>query len=257
MKITAGEPVEPFDIGLVFAGNTTDSQENILREAAARWDIDGEGGTIAQSGPCVARTTRFAGSGPDYREVAVGSIVLDREDARILEFAGMFAAAMEHHIAHVLGFGLERDWRRKGLLRSVARADSAADVQFTGPLAIAAFDAAGGSGYTGGGRVPVENVGPGAGEHWRGSVFGNELMTHLLADASPPLSLITIESLADMGYGIDLTRADEYTLPEAGASRMFVPPAAGPVIRLGDDILRNPVMVVDRDGRVVRIHDPR
>lgn len=221
-------------------------------------NIDGEGGTVVKSGPCVRRSVRFTGSGNIYQEVAVGSMMLDREDVRAMEFDGLLRAAMEHQMAHVLGFGFERLWGPKGLFRAVADpvADSVPDQFFSGPLAIAAFDAAGGSRYAGGGKVPVENAGTGIGEHWRRSVFGNELMTHLLTDGSPPLSLITIEAMADLGYGVDLTRADGYTLPQTGDL-----PAAdrldGPVLDLGDDLLRSPVMVVDREGRVLRVRGPR
>lgn len=242
--------------GFCFAGSPSINTEvDDLMILVAASNVDGEGGTVVQSGPCVSRAIQFAGSGLIYQEVTVGSIVLDREDVRALEADGMLQAAIEHQIAHVLGFGFTRLWGLDGLFRSVAGADSAPDQYFRGPLAIAAFDAAGGSRYTGGGKVPVENVGPGVGEHWRASVLGDELMTYVLTGGSPPLSLITIESIADLGYGVDLTQADRYTLPEAGASRVARPPA-GPVIHLGNDLLDNPVMVVDREGRVVRIYDP-
>ena len=50
--------------------------------------------------------------------------------------------------------------------------------------------------------------------HWRGTVFGNELMASNV-DAQYPyfLSAITIQSLADLGYKVDPSQADPYTLP--------------------------------------------
>ncbi|MDE2653580.1 MAG: hypothetical protein F4087_14125 [Gemmatimonadetes bacterium] len=243
--------------GSCFAGSPSiDTGVDDLMILITVRNVDGEGGTVIQSGPCIWRSVQFTGTRIIRQEVAVGSMALDREDVRALEADGLLRAVLEHHIAHVLGFGFDRSWRLRGLFGSAAVEGSPPDQYFTGPLATAAFDAAGGVRYAGGGGVPVENVGPGTGEHWRGSVFGDELMTNVLKDGSPPLSLITIESLADLGYGVDLTRADEYTLPGAGAPRMAAPTRTGPVFHFGDDLLRNPVLVVDRQGRVVRIHGP-
>ena len=77
---------------------------------------------------------------------------------------------------------------------------------FDGPNAIAAFDAIGGSAYTAGEKVPVENVQSGAGtrdSHWRLSVFANELMTGIMSPTSSPLSRVTVASLRDLGYEVD------------------------------------------------------
>jgi hypothetical protein len=66
--------------------------------------------------------------------------------------------------------------------------------------------------------VPVENTG-GAGtrdSHWRESTFNNELMTGYLNNGSNPLSRITVASLADIGYQVDISRADAYS-PPAGS----------------------------------------
>lgn len=54
-------------------------------------------------------------------------------------------------------------------------------------------------------------------------MFGNELMTGFVGAAGNPLSRMTAASLDDMGYGVDLTAAEPYSLPnhlmlaEAGA----------------------------------------
>ena len=86
-------------------------------------------------------------------------------------------------------------------------------------------------------------------------MFGDELMVPVLRTRDPPLSLITIESLADIGYGVDVAGGDPYTLPGTGASRT-ARPSDGPVAHLGDDLLRRPILIVDRSGRVVRVYDP-
>lgn len=91
-----------------------------------------------------------------------------------------------------------------------------ADSHFVGPKAIAAFDAAGGTAYSGG-KVPLQNNGEyGTDARWRGSVFGNELMSSTYAWGEPhPLSAITVQSFADLGYVVDVEAADAYTLPKA------------------------------------------
>ena len=72
--------------------------------------------------------------------------------------------------------------------------------------------------------------------------------------------------MVDIGYeGVDLSAADDYVLPpslyaNADARRTGgdADRAAGPEggITLGDDILRMPLVVVDRDGNVVRVIPP-
>lgn len=82
-----------------------------------------------------------------------------------------------------------------------------------------AFNKAGGLEYQGK-KVPVA-IGDDA--HWRGNVFGNELMSTSYG-SKPPLSLITIQSFADLGYKVDETLAQAYTLPKES-------PRAKPVAR--------------------------
>ena len=149
---------------------------------------------------------------------------------------------MVHETTHVLGFGPR--WVQLNLL------DQETDPHFTGPRAIAAFDAAGGADYSGA-KVPTQ---PGQG-HWRESVFGSELMTSsLFVNRREPLSAITLEALVDMGYHVDLSFADDYELdgPESDVGSMD--PAR--IINLADDFDRGPVVVIDPRGRTVRIITP-
>ena len=94
-----------------------------------------------------------------------------------------------------------------------------ADSHFVGPKAIKAFDAAGGTLYRGG-KVPLKNDGNhGTDALWRGSVFGRELMSGNYVWGEPhPLSAITVQSFADLGYVVDVQAADAYTLPRAAGS---------------------------------------
>ena len=209
-------------------------------------DIDGPGRTLAQAGTCRLR---------DGSMLPVASVAFfDVSDFDDLIDSGDATELAAHEIAHALGFGLL--WRPLGLLRNPAFGVGAIDAHFVGPLAIAAFDAAGGADYTGGAKVPVENLGGGgsANLHWRGSVLGGELMRPLNRIGSPEtFSAITIQSLADLGYMVDVSLAEPYTLPGVGAADEN----PGRVVDLGDDILTGPVEVVDADGRVVRVLDRR
>ena len=105
-----------------------------------------------------------------------------------------------HEIGHVLGFASEV-WDEFGFYQNSPNGDG----HFNGPLAIAAFDDAGGRDYKGA-NVPLQN-----GEsHWNVSVLEGELMTPY---GGGTLSAITVQTLADLGYGVDVTQADDFTLP--------------------------------------------
>ena len=209
---------------------------------AAVDEIDGPGGTLAQAGACWRRVGTLM---PLY-----GLMLFDVADLERLEQRGTLEDVVLHEMGHVLGIGTM--WSRLGLLRDPASETEAPDTHFTGPLAIEAFDEAGGTGYRGA-KVPVENMGgPGSrNSHWRETVLRTELMTpSVRIGGSSPLSAITIQSLADLGYSVDTTAADPYRLPNADAARDIDP---GRLIPYGDDIWRGPVVIVDRDGRIVRV----
>ena len=209
---------------------------------AAVDEIDGPGGTLAQAGACWRRAGTLM---PLY-----GRMEFDVADLERLEQRGTLEDVVLHEMGHVLGIGTI--WSRLGLLRDPASETEAPDTHFTGPLAIEAFDEAGGTGYRGA-KVPVENMGgPGSrNAHWRETVLRTELMTpSVRVGGSSLLSAITIQSLADLGYEVDPTVADPYRLPDADAARDIDP---GRLIPYGDDIWRGPIVVVDRDGRTVRV----
>jgi len=70
-----------------------------------------------------------------------------------------------------------------------------------------------------------------------------------------PLSAITIQSLADLGYTVDVSIAEQFTLPGTTGADIVAPRRK---IAYGEDILRGPIVVVDRWGRIVRvIPEPR
>ncbi|WP_419163370.1 Ig-like domain-containing protein [Candidatus Palauibacter sp.] len=212
-------------------------------------EMDGPGGTLAAAGPCIVRVS----SGLPV----AGRMRFDAADVARLQESGDLLDVVLHEMAHVLGLGTL--WERFFLLRNSSTASFSLDTHFAGRAAIQAFDEAGGTAYTGGRKVPVENSTGRSGadnRHWRRSVFGLELMTAVeVLGVREPVSAITIRSLADLGYSVNTDLADPYRLPLAGAVEA---PAPGRAIFRGDDILREPIRVVDADGRTVRVigNDP-
>ena len=241
------------DIELGCAGITTDRRvetvDDILIVAAIRW-INGPLGPLAGAAVCGVR------DGPGGLPF-MGAMLFDEGDLEWLEDRGDLEDVVLHEIGHVLGIGTM--WDAHGLLRNPSLPnDRGADTHFPGPMAIEAFDEAGGMSYFGGKKVPVENrAGPGSGDsHWRQSALGTELMTPMEnADVPDPLSAITIQSLADMGYTVDVSLAEPFDLLGAAASvddphRIIDPDR---VVPYGDDILPSSIIVVDRNGRIVRM----
>ena len=207
--------------------------------------IDGPGNVLGAAGPCFIRVP---GSLP-----IVGQMRFDTDDLAQLEDAELLGPVILHEMAHVLGFGTL--WSQFDLLED-PHLSGGLDPHFTGPLAIAAFDAAGGATYSGG-KVPVEDCPEDlcggsdegtADSHWRESVFGRELMTGFVALGSNPLSRITLQAFADEGYTVTLGGADDYTV---GGNLRSGDLVAGRRIRLHDDIAKGPIFGIDASGTVV------
>ena len=222
---------------------TVDTIDDLMIVAAVV-EIDGPGGTLGAAGPCWIRS--------ELGLPFFGRMVFDVADMEFMEREGLLKPVILHEMGHVLGIGVLWDYDAHDLLRNPSSASNTLDTHFTGQLAIEAFDSAGGADYTGA-KVPVENTG-GRGtinSHWRRSVFGNELM---IGWASPgaPLSAITIQSLADMGYTVDTSLAEAYRLPDAATAASMLKNA----IKLENDIINVPIVVVDRNGRIVRVIPP-
>ncbi len=186
-----------------------------------------------------------------YRESSelplIGAILLDVEGVP----QGQVDDLILHAFGHMLGFG--SSWGGLDLLRNRSRENPGADTHFTGHMAIAAFVAAGGANYPGP-KVPVEND-PTDGTvdyHWRESVFGTELMTSgLRRGVADQLSAITIQSLADIGYTVDVEESDAFVLPVDSASASAAEQRPG--IDLSEDVETVPAVFYDRQGRVVRV----
>ncbi len=239
-----------FDIELVFLGHFPESQKEVIQYAARRWmsviveDLPDYTLTQGWSGTCGDQSIAIP-SGEridDLRIYAIGDNEhyalgwggprLSRETTH-LPVVGCMAFNLNrrtnlldtglHEIGHVLGFGTI--WGELGLLQ-----DREGDTHFNGPLAVAAFDDAGGRDYAGA-KVPVGQDG----DHWRSGVpmlfHHRELMLPAWGEL---LGAITVQSLADLGYGVDVTQADPYILPGAASKAVVKDAVSAPSI-LGDD----------------------
>jgi hypothetical protein len=203
--------------------------------------IDGAGKILGQSRPCYAR----AGS-PGYP--AVGHMQLDSADLAALETRGLLEAVVLHEMMHVLGFGTL--WSQAGFLAG----STGTTPYFTGPGALSAFDTYNGGTTYPGSKVPVEGSygSPGTDySHWREADFDDELMTGILNEKVPnPFSATTLGSMADLGYTVDLTRADPFRWGAATvALRAAALQSAEPPLRLVDDVRQEPMRTLGPDGR--------
>lgn len=206
--------------------------------------IDGPGAILGSAGPCILR------SGTTGLTV-LGVMRFDTADLPALEANGNLNTVILHEMGHVLGIGTL--WSRTGLLLSPSLpSSSGVDTRFTGPNSIAGFDAIGGTTYTLGGKVPVENSQGGAGTrdaHWRESVLQNELMTGFINTSSAnPLSMLTVRSLQDIGYTVNTSFADPFFLSLSLRAEGSGSPAGFAMV---DDIWHGPVYQVDSRGRII------
>lgn len=239
--LAADAATTPFTIEVRFLGGLSQTQKNAFAAAADRWtrvivgdlpnvtvggevvddlvilaqgaNIDGPGKVLGQAGPTHLRP---ASAGRAAFLPAKGRMTFDTADLAAMETRGTLVDVIAHEMGHVLGIGTV--WGQKNLLRDAGTSNPT----FRGTGAMAEFGTLKGTGPA---PVPVENTGGGgtADSHWRELLFRNELMSGFIAAAGNPLSRMTVASLKDMGYEVDLDAADPYSLPnllalaEAGA----------------------------------------
>ena len=250
----AGTPSPVYKIEVRFLGGLNTAQKNAFKAAADRWasvivgdlpsvrvdgeivddllilaqgaEIDGPGGVLGQAGPTHIRP---ASAGKSKFLPVKGIMTFDTADLKTMQKDGTLKDVITHEMGHVIGVG--SIWSRRGVLKSAGTNT----VRFTGKNARKEFGRLKKSKAA---DVPVENTG-GTGTadvHWRESVFRTELMSGFIAARNNPLSRLTVASLADLGYEVDMTKAEPYTLPNllalatAGATTTHDEPHALPVI---------------------------
>jgi len=223
----------PFTIQVRFIGGLTQRQQDAFAAAADRWvrvivgdlpdilvggeiiddvlisaqgrPIDGPGHILGSAGP---RDQRPPEAGAAAFLPATGSMSFDTADLERMEANGTLNDVITHEMGHVLGVGTI--WDDKGLLKGAGTDNPV----FTGAGAMEEYRVLRGAQDLR--PVPVANIG-GAGSrdsHWREAIFANELMSPTIASAGNPRSRMTVASLGDLGYQVDLAAAEAYTLPD-------------------------------------------
>lgn len=194
--------------------------------------IDGPGKVLGNANSCVLHSST--------QLTVLGTMFFDSEDLAGLEGNGLVDALLLHEMGHVLGIGSQ--WNSKGLMNGRGGSDPI----FTGAAALLQFPLIGGASYAGR-PVPVENSG-GSGTadvHWRETVFRNEIMTGYLNSGLNPLSRVTVASLQDLGYAVNLLFADSYSLL---VSSLLASPFET-TVHLQGDLVDTPIITMDDKGR--------
>jgi hypothetical protein len=164
--------------------------------------IDGVNGTLGSAGPCLVR------GAAQNNLPALGVMRLDEADVANLQTAGRLQTVVLHEMLHVLGFGTI--WTDNAVIDT----SNTADARFLGSRARTACAEVHSGGANCSTTVPVHSA-DGVGSkfsHWRESLFTNELMTPFLTAGSTPMSAMTIQSLADLGYVVSTTPAQPFTV---------------------------------------------
>lgn len=240
----------PFTILVRFIGGLTQRQQEAFAAAADRWvrvivgdlpdmlvggeliddvvisaqgrPIDGPGHILGSAGP---RRLRPEEAGAAAFLPATGSMSFDTADLERMEANGTLNDVITHEMGHVLGIG--SIWDLKGLLKDAGTDNPV----FIGPGAMEEYRVLRGAEDLR--PVPVANEGgPGSRDsHWREFVFRNELMSPTIASAGNPMSRMTVASLGDLGYQVDLAEAEAYTLPD-----LFALAESGELLQRGSPV---------------------
>ena len=232
IAIAVAHAARPFQIEVRFIGGLNTKQKNAFKKAADRWcrvivgdlpsvnvdgevvddllilaegtNIDGEGNVLGQAGPTRLRP-KSAGKAAFLP--AKGEMQFDTADLKAMEKDGSLNDVICHEMGHVLGIGTI--WDLKGLLKGA----QGSNPTFRGAMAMKEYGKLRGVNSA---PVPVEAKG-GAGtrdSHWRDSLFVNELMTGYVSEPPNPMSRMTVASLQDLGYVVNLDLAEKYSLPD-------------------------------------------
>jgi hypothetical protein len=221
-----------YTIKVRFTGGLSDRQKQAFKSAAARWtkviigdlppvkidgehiddvlivaegaNIDGQGQILGQAGPTHLRP---ASAARGAFLPARGEMTFDSADLQSMEQDGTLDDVIAHEMGHVLGIGTI--WTHKKLLKGIGTSNPT----FVGELAMKEYAAL--RGLDSPTAVPVENSGgPGTRDsHWRETLFRNELMSGFIAAKGNPLSRVTVASLEDLGYTVNMAAAEQFVLP--------------------------------------------
>lgn len=76
--------------------------------------------------------------------------------------------------------------------------------------------------------------------HWDEETYFNELMTGFISGSTQPLSRLKARALVDLGYTIDVTKSDTFSISSGRRLRNTQEEAEG--IRLTNDIYQGPLV---------------
>ncbi len=196
------------------------------------------GNILGQASPCYVNASAIP---------FLGYMEFDKYDVDVLVAQGQFEKVVLHEIGHVLGIGTIWNFRRSLLNTSIEN-----DPYYVGTAARAQFAAINTVTYSGN-PVPVENTGGTgtANSHWRTSIMGRELMQGFAVNRVQPLSRITVGSLQDLGYTVNLAAADAFSLTAALRSGFGFDATSGTPYR---DLVPDVELKQRRaDGTIVRL----
>jgi hypothetical protein len=255
--VAAGRPSQPVnlrDCDTVAVTTSIPIQEQIddVIIYASIKDIDGAGKVVASAGPCFTRPTSVG------TMTAIGLMFFDSADLNSISQGGSLQDVITHEMLHVLGVGTlwntqpptpaPSSWPHSPPFRSLLTDTNTTAPKYVGANARQGCIAAGGSTVCAS-FVPVEGLPEPRGTrdaHWRENTFNQEMMTGFI-DATAPISGITIGSLQDLGFVVDASKADAYTVPATG----FLPSMA--MVRRDDwERVIYPVASILPNGRVIK-----
>lgn len=212
-----------FNVEFKFASSVTAEHQALFKEAGARWEsvitgdipdysgiddvvidvdlplIDGPGGTLGQAGPKDMRPTEVSPTQLPY----TGSMSFDSADIAAMIADKTFMPVMLHEIAHVLGFATL--WEANKLYNEK-------EFIYSGTKAVAQYQKlAGNTAFT---NIPLERTGGAgtAGGHWEQKLFQGEMMVGF-ASTTMLIGPLTIAAFDDLGYTVNYTKGDAYSLP--------------------------------------------
>jgi Ca2+-binding RTX toxin-like protein len=161
--------------------------------------IDGPGGILGQAGPDWIRNGSLL--------PAHGVMEFDEDDVASMFANGTWTNVILHEMGHILGIGTLWDDDYLDLRNNAGN--------YIGTYGLAEYRTL--SGNFAATSVPLEHGGGSgtAGAHWDEAIFNTELMTgYAEAGGVPmPISRLTIGALQDIGYTVNYSAADFYTLP--------------------------------------------
>ena len=225
--------VSPFTIEVRFLGGLTPKQKKAFKSAADRWSrvivgdlpsvkvdneviddvvilaqgspIDGVGGILGQAGPTHLRPQ---GAGVAAFLPAKGKMTFDTADLKQMEQDGTLERRDHPRDGARAG---DRDGLDVQILAQGSGHDEPNVLGEGGDEGIRPPEGTDRQADPGPGR---EHGGPGtADSHWRETVFRSEMMTGFIGASGNPLSRMTVGSLQDLGYVVDLNAAEPYSLP--------------------------------------------